>query len=203
MAVVLVFSMLIGFRLSLLGLERYFTNLPQDWVGNNEPYILRDTRRIGFLTYARSGRADVATKQVPFPFGGYMDAQARNYICGNMSRNDPRARRFIAMCNATTSELCIWVKDMRTKKIIYQPPSNELWITRTRVVSGRGGRATDWEVQQAMDAKFREQVQATRPWNLGFSDYMEVHIWDRHEGRKFETLMGVCFSVAVCGVSRC
>ncbi|KAF8540610.1 hypothetical protein BDD12DRAFT_880249 [Trichophaea hybrida] len=178
------------YELSLLGLSGYFNNLPQDWIGHSEPYILREARRIGFLTYARSGRADIATKQSPLPFG-YKEAQARNYICGNMSRNDPRARRFIAMCNATTSELCIWVKDMRTRKIVYQPPAAELWITRTRVVSGAGGEETEWEVQQAMNGKFREQVQATRPWNLGFSDYLEVHIWDRHEGRKVGTLVNV------------
>jgi len=184
-----------AFELSILSMHGYFSALPQSWAGAHEPEVLREARRIGFLTYARSGRADKATKKMPFPGGlgsGYMESEARNYICGNMSREDPRARRFIKMAEATTSELCIWVKDCRTGKVIYKPPPEETWITRVQAV-GKNVRAClrGWDVQQAMDAKFREQIEATRPWKLAFPDYLEVHIWDRHAGRHLMSMMSV------------
>jgi len=179
-------------ELSILSMHGYFSALPQSWAGMNEPDIIRDARRIGFLTYARSGRADKATSVLPIPGGAQMVNEARNYICGNMSRQDPRARRFVKMLEATSSELRIWVKDCRTGSVIYKPPSEERWIVRTKTVGGKSQSTNkEWKVLQSMDSKFREQIGATRPWKLAFPDYLEVHIWDAHAGRHFMDMMSV------------
>lgn len=181
-----------AFEFSLLGGSCYFRDLPFDWIGLNDPLVILEMRRIGFLAYARSSHADIATKRIPVPDGGYMDCQARNYICGNMARNDPRARRFIKMVTAATSQLLIWVKDMKTGEIIYKPPKDQLWINRIKLVGGRSpSRFREWNVAQAMNTKFREQTNATRPWKFGFSDYMEVHIWDMQPGRLMQSVIFV------------
>ncbi|KAI5781498.1 hypothetical protein EDC01DRAFT_240704 [Geopyxis carbonaria] len=184
-----------AYELNTLSLMGYFHNLPLDqhWRREAEPQYAKFARLLGFLTYSSSDKAVVNTgssQEGSVRKRVFREMEERNYICGHVGRADPAARRFIAMCAVTTAEMCVWVRDPMTGKIIHDAPAEHTWIQRQKSGRGRKDR-TDWVVTRAMDRKLRKEIEDTKPWHFEFQDYLDVHIWDRHAGRPLGELFNV------------
>lgn len=178
------------FGLNLLAMSGYFSNLAFNWTGAHDQQYLNRTRMMGFLTYHHFTQAEHASAINPKSGQGVFSArQARNFVCACMGRDSDAARRFIAMCATTTSEMCLYVRDMKTGKVIYEPPPSQRWIMREKQGRGRMHRIP-WTVVMALDADFRKELDARRPWKFHFTDYLDIQIVDRHPGRNFNFLIG-------------
>ncbi|TGZ79976.1 hypothetical protein EX30DRAFT_66385 [Ascodesmis nigricans] len=180
------------YELNLLAMSGYFNNLAFNWTGSRDPQYINRTRMMGFLTYHHFPGADQTTVIYPKStgHGTFHAREARNFVCGCMGRDVEAARRFIAMCATTTSELIVYVKDMCTGKVIYEPPPEQAWLMREKQGRGRIHRVP-WTIVQSIDANFRKDMDQLRPWKLQFTDYMEIILADRHPGRNFNHLIGV------------
>lgn len=121
----------------------------------------------------------------------------RNYIAANMSRNDPRVRRFITLTQTHIAELIVYVRDCKTGQVIVEPPEEEKWIIRDKMGAGRLHRSK-WAIRQPFDRAFKANLEHDRLWKFSFRDCIDIIIWDRLPTRPPEQLQYSIMKVCLC-----
>ena len=111
----------------------------------------------------------------------------RNFLCGNIKRDDPVSRRFIQYLSMETWELRALVRDRKTGRVLITPPEEELWILREKVGWGRASK-NQFETIIEIGPKFFERMDAARQWRFGFEEYYDVYIWSSTPGLPFPGL---------------
>ena len=111
----------------------------------------------------------------------------RNFICGNIKRDDPVSRRFIQYLSMETWEVHVLVRDPKTGHILVQPPEEELWLLREKSGWGRESR-NEFKILHKVDTAFFEQMDKLRDWHFSFQEYYEVYLWDAAPGRPVSLL---------------
>lgn len=82
--------------------------------------------------------------------------EARNFMCANIKRNDPAARRFLQYLTMESSRLVVLIRDAKTSKILSSPPSEELWLNREKAGLRRASK-NDWTIRAEVGQKFFEK----------------------------------------------
>lgn len=116
--------------------------------------------------------------------------EARNIICGHMKRNDPVSRRFIQYLALETSQVVIVARDVKTGRVLVQPPRDELWLLREKSGLGRANK-NEWKVIKKVGPELWNEMDQERKWSLEFRDYFDVLIWDLKPGNNFAELLNV------------
>lgn len=86
--------------------------------------------RHGFVIHSRYEDAASVTHhtQTSRHAGGqrrhHAATEARNWVAGQMSRNDERVRRFVKVMSIRPNHVCIYVRDMKIGKILVEPPED-------------------------------------------------------------------------------
>lgn len=174
------------FDLNILALNGFL----QNWFTSLDHSMIQHLRQIGFVSYAESSNA--ARAATFFQVGGRRRraskvVEARNYICANISREDPGSWRFIKFLQSYTARVVVYAKDCLTGQVICAPPDSEKWIFRYKEGNGNLNKRK-WVVHQSFDRVFRTQIEEHRPWKLQFNDYIDVVVWDLHSGREIQSL---------------
>ncbi|KAK2803520.1 hypothetical protein FQN50_006955 [Emmonsiellopsis sp. PD_5] len=113
--------------------------------------------------------------------------EVRNYICAQMCRSDPAARRFLQYVSMQTSRMMLVVRDAKTGKIIVKPPDGQAWLSREKMGHGRASR-TPWKITKRVDEAFFTEMEERRAFRLGFDDFYDVYIWTTTAGQSFSAL---------------
>jgi hypothetical protein len=83
--------------------------------------------------------------------------------------------------------MLILVRDVKTGRIIVQPPADELWLVRQKAGYGRSSRG-QWHTVKSVGQSFFHDMEKYRDFRLGFDDYYDVFIWSRDAGETFSVL---------------
>lgn len=148
--------------------------------------------RMGFVVHARfrnavSATHNLQTRRHSGQRRQHDVSESRSWIAGQMSRNDEKVRRFIRLMSMRPNEICIYARDMETGRVLVQPPENERWLVREKVGLGRSAR-NQFNILEAVDAKFFRTMHALRGGQLPFNDYYAIVIWHREPGRSWEQM---------------
>lgn len=111
----------------------------------------------------------------------------RNFLCGNVKRDDAVSRRFIQYLSMETWEIRALVRDRKTGKILVRPPEEEFWILREKTGWGRASK-NEYKNIVEVGPEFFEIVEKSRQWHFGFDEYYDVYIWDSAPGRPYYIL---------------
>lgn len=183
------------FDLNIFILNGYFSH----WASPHESESLKHLRRLGLVSYAASSNAASATgyTQVGGRASGraHKATEARNYLCANISRDEPGTWRFVNLIQTYKSRLVCYVKDCLTGQVICAPPDEEKWLIREKEGLGRMSRGK-WVVRESFDRTFRAKIEGVRPWKLQFNGYLDIVVWHRHAGWQLEGLF--VFLTEVC-----
>lgn len=108
-------------------------------------------------------------------------------MCGHMKRDDPISRRVIQYLAMQTCDVAMLVRDVKSGRIIVEPPDEQKWLVRTEAVSGSAGLppSQNWVVTKAVNEQFFEEMDRHREWVFGFKDYYDIIVWDIDPGRTF------------------
>lgn len=174
------------FDLNILALNGFLRN----WFTALDHTMIQHLRQIGFVSYAESSNA--ARTTTTFRVGGrrrraYKVIEARNYVCANISRDDPGSWRFIKLLQSYTARVVVYVKDCLTGQVICAPPDSEKWMARYKEGNGKLNKGK-WVVHQSFDRVFRATIEERRPWKLQFNGYLDIVVWDRHPGCEITSL---------------
>lgn len=180
------------YELNILSLNGYFRGLKGGWDSTGGSPPIAHLRRIGFIPYSLSHNSVSAsgfTQSTRHNRGAgrsHAATEARNYIAANMSRDDPRVKRFISLIQTHTAELIVYIRDCKTGQVIVEPPEEEKWIIRDKMGAGRLHRGK-WTIRQPFDRAFKANLERDRLWK-SFRDCLDVVIWDRLPARPPEQL---------------
>lgn len=180
------------YELNILSVNGYFRGLKNGWDSIAEPPPITHLRRIGFVPYSLSHNSVSAsgfsqsTRHNRGAGRSHAATEARNYIAANMSRDDPRVKRFISLVQTHTAELIVYIRDCKTGEMIVEPPEEEKWIIRDKMGAGRLHRGK-WTIRQPFDRTFKANLERDRLWK-SFRDCLDVVVWDRLPARPPEQL---------------
>ncbi|KAL9586659.1 MAG: hypothetical protein Q9203_003783 [Teloschistes exilis] len=113
--------------------------------------------------------------------------ESRNVVCAHLDRYDPKSRRFLQYISAETHRVITLVRDAKTGRILKTPPSEHLWLVRTKSGYGRASKA-EWEIRAQVGPEFFEQIEELRQWHLSFQEHYDVYIWDLVPGEHYANL---------------
>ncbi|KAK4693776.1 hypothetical protein P7C71_g3680, partial [Lecanoromycetidae sp. Uapishka_2] len=122
--------------------------------------------------------------------------EQRNFMCANINRNDPVMRRFCQYIAMKSSSIVVVIRDAKTGRIVFQPPRDELWLTRKKSGIGRASK-NEWTVLRPVDEDFFQRMEDRREWCFGFNDYYDLYMWDLIPGRQFAYLSSTIFETLV------
>lgn len=108
-------------------------------------------------------------------------------MCAHLNRNDPISRRFLQYISAETNRVVTLVRDVKTGRILKDPPPEHLWLVRKKSGFGRASR-TEWENVSEVGPGFFVKIEEARKWHFGFNEYYDVYIWDLEPGEPFASL---------------
>ncbi|KAK8177488.1 hypothetical protein IWX90DRAFT_447605 [Phyllosticta citrichinensis] len=136
------------FELSALALHKYFP--AGAWGTWGDDHFVKHLMYLGFFTYYKFDGADEVTghRQTPRHAPGrrqHAALEARNFICGHVKRDDPVSRRFIQHLALMSNRLVLFARDVKTGRVLVQPPRVELWLLRQKNGFGRANRS-EWKV---------------------------------------------------------
>ncbi|MCJ1357231.1 MAG: hypothetical protein MMC33_007227 [Icmadophila ericetorum] len=99
--------------------------------------------QLGFIPYFQFTEADKATVRHQTGSRGEgrrMHAlyKAHNIVCAHIQRSSAISRRFIQYLAMKTADCCLLVRDVKTGKIVVQPPENQLWLFAGEIWSRKG-----------------------------------------------------------------
>ena len=131
--------------------------------------------------------------------------EARSFLAGHISRNDPASRRLIRYLSMQTHCILLLVRDSKTGRVLVAPRDSELWLLREKSGIGRASK-NKWNVIKEVGEKLFEELEATRKWTLSFNDYYDLIVWDVEPGRHYSNVYSVvsqvsrvgCFSYTAC-----
>jgi hypothetical protein len=178
------------FELNILCLYHYFP--APKWTRFVGDLLRQQLLQLGFIPYFLSDKADKVTHY--FQTGSRRMArrahqfiEMRNFICGNIKRDDPVSRRFIQYLSMETWEIRALVRDGKTGRVLIQPPEQELWLMREKSGYGRASK-NDFGNITEVGPEFFEKMDNIRQWHFGFEEYYDVYIWDASPGRTYPML---------------
>ena len=148
--------------------------------------------QLGFIPYFLSDKADKVTHHFQTGSRGmarraHQVVEMRNFICGNIKRDDPVSRRFIQYLSMETWEIRALVRDRKTGRVLIQPPEEELWLMREKSGYGRASK-NEFENIVEVGPEFFEKMDSVRQWHFGFEEYYDVYIWDASPGGRYSRL---------------
>ncbi|KAL8694630.1 MAG: hypothetical protein Q9218_000725 [Villophora microphyllina] len=149
--------------------------------------------KLGFVPYFSFDRAEQMTQSAQNgsrrgPIRqSHVALEARNVMCAHLDRNDPKSRRFLQYISVETHRVVTLVRDAKTRRILKTPPSEHLWLVRTRSAYGRASKA-EWEIRSKVGPEFFEQIEGLRQWHFNFREHYDVYIWDLMPGEHYANL---------------
>ncbi len=122
--------------------------------------------------------------------------EQRNFMCANINRNDPVMRRFCQYIAMKSSSIVVVIRDAKTGRILFQPPREELWLTRVKRGIGRASK-NEWTILRPIDEDFFQKMEDYRQWHFGFNDYYDLYMCDLIPGRPFQYLYNTIHEVSI------
>ncbi|KAL5383648.1 hypothetical protein DPSP01_005754 [Paraphaeosphaeria sporulosa] len=178
------------FELNILAMYHYFP--APKWTRFVGDIMRQQLLQLGFIPYFVSDHAEKVTHYFQTGSRGmarrsHQFTEMRNFICGNVKRDDPVSRRFIQYLSMETWEIRALVRDRKTGKILVRPPEEEFWLLREKAGWGRASK-NEFENIIEIGPEFFETVENSRKWHFGFDEYYDVYIWDTAPGRPYFVL---------------
>ena len=78
------------------------------------------------------------------------------------------------------------------------PPEDQLWLLREKSGLGRAVK-NEWRILKEVGPEFFKELEASRRWNLGFTDYYDVIVWDFCAGESFGNVYSAVTHVGLPG----
>ncbi|KAF9737169.1 hypothetical protein PMIN06_012378 [Paraphaeosphaeria minitans] len=178
------------FELNILAMHHYFP--APKWTRFVGDIMRQQLLQLGFIPYFVSDYAEKVTHYFQTGSRGtarrsHQFTEMRNFICGNVKRDDPVSRRFIQYLSMETCELRALVRDRKTGKILVRPPEEEFWLLREKAGWGRASKNEFANIIE-IGPDFFETVENSRKWHFGFDEYYDVYVWDTAPGRPYFVL---------------
>ncbi|KAK7510175.1 uncharacterized protein IWZ02DRAFT_386339, partial [Phyllosticta citriasiana] len=177
-------------ELSALALYKYFP--AGAWGTWGEDHFVKQLMILGFFIFYKFDKADEMTgrHQTPRNAPGrrkHAVMEARNFICGHVKRDDPVSRRFVQYLALMTNRVVLFARDVKTGRVLVQPPKAELWLLREKNGLGRASRG-EWNIVKEFGPELFEELDRQRKWSFGFRDYYDICVWDLDPGESFHFL---------------
>ncbi|EEP82860.1 predicted protein [Uncinocarpus reesii 1704] len=177
------------FELNVLAVNFYFPSPSWlRWIGNATKTQLL---MMGFIPSFINANAEALTFSNNERIRGcgriHATREVRNFVCGQMRRDDPVSRRFIQYVAMQSSRMMIVVRDAKSGRILTKPPDSAAWLVRERVGHGRASK-TPWKTLKCVDKKFFDEMDELRAFRLGFNNFYDVYIWSAIPGDSFDAL---------------
>ncbi|KAL1606580.1 hypothetical protein SLS60_003985 [Paraconiothyrium brasiliense] len=178
------------FELNILALHHYFP--APKWTRFVGDIMRQQLLQLGFIPYFVSDHAEKVTHYFQTGSRGmarrsHQFTEMRNFICGNIKRDDAVSRRFIQYLSMETWEIRALVRDRKTGKILVRPPEEEFWLLREKAGWGRASK-NEYENTIEIGPEFFETVENSRKWHFGFEEYYDVYVWDAEPGKPYFVL---------------
>ncbi|KAJ4356406.1 uncharacterized protein N0V89_004439 [Didymosphaeria variabile] len=178
------------FELNILAIHHYFP--APKWTRFVGDIMRQQLLQLGFIPYFVSDHAEKVTHYFQTGSRGmarrsHQFTEMRNFICGNIKRDDAVSRRFIQYLSMETWEIRALVRDRKTGKILVRPPEEEFWLLREKAGWGRASK-NEFETIIEIGAEFFETVEDSRKWHFGFEEYYDVYVWDADPGKPYFAL---------------
>jgi len=87
--------------------------------------------------------------------------ETRNFMCANINRNDPAMRRFCQYIAMKSSAVVVVIRDAKTGRIVFQPPSDQFWLTRVKSGIGRASK-NEWTILRPPNEDFYQKMEDYR-----------------------------------------
>ncbi|KAF1961597.1 hypothetical protein CC80DRAFT_462884 [Byssothecium circinans] len=178
------------FELNILCLHHFFP--APKWTRFIGDLLRQQLLQLGFIPYFLSDKADKVTHYFQTGSRGmarraHQVVEMRNFICGNIKRDDAVSRRFIQYLSMETWDLRALVRDRKTGEVLIQPPEEELWLVREKSGWGRAAK-NEFDNTVEVGPEFFEKMDTIRQWHFSFEEYYDVYIWDAAPGRSYHLL---------------
>ncbi|KAF2638583.1 hypothetical protein P280DRAFT_471187 [Massarina eburnea CBS 473.64] len=175
------------FELNILALYHFFP--APKWTRFAGDMLRMQLLQLGFIPYFVCDKADKVTHYFQTGSRGmarraHEVTEMRNFVCGNMKRDDPVSRRFIQYLSMESWQIRAIVRDRTTGKILIKPPVEELWLMRQKSGYGRAAK-NEFENMVEVGPEFFERMDSIRKWRFGFEEYYDMYIWDATPGRPY------------------
>ena len=179
-------------ELNVLALFRYFPSPHwEQWCGDRSRQRLQQH---GFIPYLQFDGAEEYTvrrqaagrAQGP---GAQVAVEYKNILAAHIKRKDPFSRRFVQYLAMQTTSVVLLVRDAKTGRVLVTPPEEHCWLQREKTSLGRLA-TTEWIVRKSVGEDLLEQMtgRQKRDWQLHFTDFYDVIVWDLQPGQPYARL---------------
>ncbi|KAL9004683.1 MAG: hypothetical protein Q9188_002498, partial [Gyalolechia gomerana] len=187
------------FDLNILAIFQYFPAAKWSmWKGDIQRQQLL---QLGFIPYMQFEGAEEMTTSFQTGSRGqarraHCITEARNFLCGNVKRNDPVTRRFLQYLVMQSSRVVVLIRDAKTSNILSSPPKDQRWLNREKAGLGRASK-NEWIVRTEVGQAFFEKMESIRQWHFGFNEYYDVYVWDLEAGQPWPYLYNTVWQTLV------